>query len=159
MEIPWAMRTDNDIVSVKGRKDVKRFAGANRCLKAAGVKNCNGKACDHLTPDLNITHNIIFSNGFWKRISNDTDPFGVFLAIHDLENDLARELPKELCAFAKKTEDDISGAVDYLQGEKAIRMRKFLVQQGDALESLMDGELAKPLLYCRDQVKGGTANA
>ena len=35
MEIPWAMRTDNDVSKVKGNPGIKRCAGVNRCLKVA----------------------------------------------------------------------------------------------------------------------------
>lgn len=135
MEIPWVLRTDNDVSGIKNSVN-KRAVGINRCLSLAGLA---------IGPDYTptTTSQVLVDSGFWKTTSNKINPHGIFLSKIDLEADLALELPDELLNYSGKTA--INDAVKYLQSKKAIRMREFLSQNKKALAGLSGGELAKPL--------------
>lgn len=137
MELPWVMRTDNDVSGIKGSKN-KRTVGINRCLSLMGLDN---------SPDFppTMTSQEILDSGIWHSTSEIINKNGIYLSKIDLENDLAMELEKELLSFSEKT--TIIDAVSYLQNKKAIRMREFLSQHKTKLASIKTGELAKPLLH------------
>lgn len=143
MEIKWVMRTDNDVSKVKNQ-DLKNLAGINRCLDLA-----DRQKLDHR--DISISQDSVISDGTWQSVSDQVNPKGIFLSKKDLENDLSLELPTELKEFSDK--DNLNEAVKYLQEKKAIRMRKFLASYSDNLASLNNGELAKPLLKCKEIVE------
>lgn len=144
MEIPWVMRTDNDVSGTRGRTD-KRAAGFNRCFSLIGVPNAPYYSTATKPQDL-------VDNGDWQNASDQINPHGLFLSKVDLENDLALELEAELLAYAD--EENVESAVKYLQGKKAIRMREFLSENKASMAGLETGELAKPLVYAVDQVVG-----
>lgn len=140
MEIPWVMRTDNDISKIKVKKlPYKNLAGINRCLSILGYDKL-----PHGPEDL--TQQRLIDIGTWEGVSAQINPRGVFLSKFDLENDLAIELPAELKGFTKKT--NVEDSVSYMQDKKAIRMRGFLTQHKKGLKKIHGGELAKPLVHC-----------
>ncbi len=143
MEIDWVMRTDNDVSKVQNQ-ELKNLAGINRCLDLANIQKL-----DHR--DISTSQDSVILDGTWLRVSNQINPKGIFLSKKDLENDLSLELPDSLKSFSNKT--DLADAVEYLQKEKAIRMRKFLASYSDNLGSFNNGELAKPLLKCKEIVE------
>lgn len=143
MEIPWAMRTDNDISNIStGPKDapilLRQLAGFNRCLHLS-----NHYKLAHKPIPYGQSQSVI--DGTWKAVSDIVNPHGLFLSKFDLETDLAVELPAEMVAFKGP---DIQNAITYLQDQKAVRMREFLVSHAGALETKTGGELARPLHYC-----------
>ncbi|MEI6859262.1 MAG: AAA family ATPase [Shewanella sp.] len=135
MEIPWVLRTDNDVSGIKNSLN-KRAVGINRCFSLMGLPN---------SPDYpagtESQHLIV--NGDWKNASNQINPHGMYLSKVDLENDLALELGVQLLAYSE--EGNITDAVKYLQSKKAIRMREFLSENTAALSAIGGGELAKPI--------------
>ncbi|CAM2741306.1 ATP-dependent nuclease [Shewanella algae] len=135
MEIPWVMRTDNDVSGIKN-SDLKRAVGMNRCLSMIGSPN---------TPDYasNTTSQTLVDTGIWQAISSHVNPHGIYLSKVDLESDLAIELPNELLDYSGKTV--LNAAIDYLQSKKAIRMREFLSKHRNNLHKISGGELARPL--------------
>jgi putative ATP-dependent endonuclease of OLD family len=137
MEIPWVLRTDNDVSGTKGRPD-KRAVGFNRCFSLMGLPNAPYYPANTSSQDL-------VDNGAWQNTSNQVNPNGMFLSKIDLENDIALELEAELLAFADV--EDVKDAIKYLQGKKAIRMREFISQNRGAFVNLDNGELAKPLVF------------
>lgn len=147
MEIPWVMRTDNDVSDITVKKVPQRhLAGINRCRAAAALT-----AIQHY-PVGTTTHSLLL-DGTWDRISKETNPKGAYLSRFDLEHDLTEELESEVVAFAskklKKRALDAPSAIKYLQGKKAIRMRELLVEISGALPSIIAGHLAKPLLHAK----------
>ncbi|PSV49745.1 ATP-dependent nuclease [Photobacterium indicum] len=135
LEIPWVMRTDNDISKIKD-KELWQYAGANRCLRAASLKTLYHSDKKLLPKDA-------FDNGTWKIISDAVNCKGIYLSKIDLETDFVSELSSPiLTALGKKTE---ASAIKYLQGKKALRMRSLLKKIKDELGSLESGDLAKPL--------------
>lgn len=145
MEIPWVMRTDNDVTNIKIKeKYYKNLAGINRCLSILGLDKL-----EHAAED--VTSGSLLHSGTWERVSLQINPQGVFLSKIDLENDLASELPEELKDFSGK--DNMPEAVAYLQEKKAIRMRGFLAEHNTALSKLQLGELIKPITHCLSIVR------
>ncbi len=135
MEIPWVLRTDNDVSGIKNSLN-KRATGINRCFSLMGLPN----APDY-TAGIESQH--LVDNGVWQNASNQINPHGMYLSKVDLENDLALELGAQLLAYSGK--GNITDAVKYLQSKKAIRMREFLSENTAALSGIGGGELAKPI--------------
>lgn len=144
LEIPWVMRTDNDVSKVPN-KDLKNLAGINRCMKIAGL--------DPL-PHWNevTTADALVQNGTWLNVSNQINPLGIYLSKIDLEADLSLELPEKLKTYSGK--DDLSQAIKFLQDKKAIRMREFLTHSKTSLVDIKTGNLILPLLYAKKVVEG-----
>jgi putative ATP-dependent endonuclease of OLD family len=144
LEIPWVMRTDNDVSKVP-YKDEKNLAGINRCMQISQLP---------LYPNYTevTTVNSLVQNGVWADVSERINPIGIYLSKVDLESDLALEMPDELKTYSGK--DTIDKAVEYIQAKKAIRMREFLLQNRDELKNLETGELVKPLNHAKKVVEG-----
>lgn len=141
MEIPWVVRTDNDISDIiinkgKPNEESKRnLAGINRCLDLA-----EEPLLPHKSPPYLHQHSL--DDGTWQATSAAINSKNVFLAKIDLEHDLGDELPIELIQFHGPS---VQASIDYLQSHKAIRMREFLKQHSKSLSTLAEGELVKPL--------------
>lgn len=143
LEIPWAMRTDNDISNIylgpQGKQEVYRqVAGINRALSLAGMTTQPHRPAPY---DQNAT----LADGNWQEVSNAVAPFGIFLSQIDLENDIAAEFPTLLNGFQGHA---LPQAVAYLQGKKAIRMQEFVNYCGTQLSAPAHGHLLKPLIHC-----------
>jgi len=145
LEIPWVMRTDNDVSKIPHR-DLKNLAGINRCMKIAGLPLFPHGA-------LVTTADALVQNGDWWNVSMQINPFGIYLSKIDLEYDLSLELPSELLSYSGKT--DMVEAIEYLQDKKAIRMREFLSENKSSLVNLKSGDLIRPLLHAKIIVEGG----
>ncbi|SDB02188.1 ATP-dependent endonuclease [Pseudomonas sp. NFACC13-1] len=140
MEIPWTVRTDNDVSDIKVNKvPQRRLDGLNRSLRLAGKPSLPHMKAGTSQRDL-------ITSGLWANISKITNAKGVFISKIDLENDLADEMPSEIKAYAKKK--TVAEAVSFLQAKKAIRMRAYLKEYSSALKNIGEGDLARPLLYC-----------
>lgn len=143
LEIPWAMRTDNDISDIQlgpqGAQVVwRQVAGINRALALAGLP---------IRPHRPAPYDQAASlaDGTWQEVSAAVAPFGIFLSQIDLEHDIATELPTLLSGFKGHA---LPQAVAYLQGKKAIRMQQFVEHCGAQLSAPAHGHLLKPLLHC-----------
>ncbi|MBT1443434.1 AAA family ATPase [Shewanella sp. JM162201] len=135
LEIPWVMRTDNDISKVP-HKTEWQFAGINRCLDLVGeFKYANS--------DVELSAQNTVDLGYWHLVSAHTLEHGIFLSKVDLETDLVNELSKEIITILGKTSN--SSAIEYLQKKKALHMRNLLKSIKPNLNLLNTGELAKPL--------------
>lgn len=143
LEIPWAMRTDNDISNIllgpQGAQVTHRqVAGINRALSLAGMP-------PQLHRPVPYDHAASLADGTWQAVSAAVAPFGIYLSQIDLENDIAIELPGLLAGFNGYA---LPQAIEYLQGKKAIRMQQFLEHCGPRLRAPLQGNLLKPLAYC-----------
>lgn len=137
MEIPWVMRTDNDVTKVPRSDPVKyRFSGLNRALIIANEDEYE----DHDTVDhpskLSAEH---------EEESKILNPKGIYVAKVDLETDLVEALTDTLLEFTGA--EDHADAIKYLQQRKAIRMGEFLANYSSSLSALADDDLAKPLKH------------
>ncbi|GDX07555.1 ATP-dependent endonuclease [Buttiauxella sp. A111] len=143
LEIPWAVRTDNDISNIligpRGAQEVHRnLAGMNRALSLAGMP-------PQLHRSQPYDHAASLADGTWQAVSTSVAPHGIFLSKIDLENDIAVELPALLNGFKGH---ELIQAIAYMQGKKAIRMQEFVEHCGPQLRVQINGHLLKPLLYC-----------
>tara|TARA_B110001469_G_C9646559_1_gene327037 strand:+ start:402 stop:2111 length:1710 start_codon:yes stop_codon:yes gene_type:complete len=139
MEIPWCMRTDNDVSKVPYSDPAKyRFAGLNRALKIASEKEYEDRYDISCPSELTVE---------WKRTSVLSIPKGIFISKIDLETDLVEALPDTLKEFSGAKSQ--KGAIKYLQKRKAIRMGQFIAAHKDALPKLMDDDLAMPLHFLK----------
>lgn len=136
MEIPWIVRTDNDVSKVPKSNPAKwMFAGLNRARRLIG----EGEH-DHFD---SIDDSVRAAT--WERDSKILNKKGVYVSRIDLENDLAAACPDALKAFADT--DDIQVAVGYMQSRKAMRMREFTLQRGSELKALGQDVLVHPLQH------------
>ena len=69
-----------------------------------------------------------------------------------MENDLSDEMSSQLLAHTGK--DNIVDSIKYMADKKAIRMREFLHSYYGELNTLRNGELAKPLLRILEIAQG-----
>ncbi|WP_082021218.1 ATP-dependent nuclease [Chromohalobacter japonicus] len=137
LEIPWVMRTDNDISKVPNQERWQ-YPGINRCLKIAGFE-------PYGQSNKRITAQEIVDDGQWLKISLLVKEKGVFLSKVDLENDLVNELPSPILTALNKPQK--SSAIEHLQRKKALHMRSLLREIKQDLVCLKNGELVKPLLH------------
>jgi putative ATP-dependent endonuclease of OLD family len=135
LEIPWVLRTDNDISKLSGHEKWQ-YAGVNRCIKLAGFDPLE-HSDEYIEPSETI------ANGLWQKVSDEVNPKGIFLSKIDLESDLVGELGGPILEALNKQNE--STAVEYLQQKKALRMRSLLKDIRAKLGDLELGELAKPL--------------
>ena len=143
LEIPWSMRTDNDIsdISMGPRTSpvvFRQLAGMNRALSMAGLP-----PEPHRPPPYDRGTSL--ADGTWHRVSSAVAPAGIFLSQIDLEHDIASELPALLAGFNGVA---LPQAIEYLQGKKATRMQEFIVHCGANLLAPLKGDLSKPLVHC-----------
>ncbi|EPD0990749.1 ATP-dependent nuclease [Yersinia enterocolitica] len=142
LEIPWVMRTDNDISKIK---DKWQYAGINRCLSIVGIDNFEHS-------DVEIAPMDTVTNGEWLKVSKIINEHGVYLSKIDLETDLVEELNTPvLNALDKKSNQS---AIKYLQKKKALRMRELLKIIRKDLHKLNAGDLVKPLNHLVKLIKG-----
>jgi putative ATP-dependent endonuclease of OLD family len=147
MEIPFAVRTDNDISNLctggeKNPKTLRILAGLNRCLKLVGLAPVPHK-------DVPYDHQQCNSDGTRTEVASLTEPHGVYPAFIDLEHDLSSHLEKEFIDF----KGSVVATIKYLQGSKAVRMREFLSKYKSCVKNLASTNLAKPLTYCVELAK------
>lgn len=143
LEIPWSMRTDNDISDIStGARDapvkLRQLAGINRALTLAGLPPML-----HRVPPYECAASL--ADGTWDTASKLLAVAGIFLSRIDLENDIAAEIPGLMSGFHG---GDAANAIVYLQGKKAIRMQEFIEYCGDKLQAPQGGDLLKPLVHC-----------
>jgi len=135
LEIPWVLRTDNDISKVPNRIQWQH-SGINRCLTIA-----DKDPIDHSETEIHSAD--VVQSGLWKTISAKINSEGIYLSKVDLETDFLDELETPIVKALKK--NDRQSAIDYLQNKKAVRMSKLLSSVKNNLSALRHGELAKPL--------------
>jgi putative ATP-dependent endonuclease of OLD family len=143
MEIKFVVRTDNDISKIllgplSAQVEHRQLAGFNRCRRLAGAP---------ILPHMPATYAQLDSvnDGTWTSTSSLVNPNGIFISKFDLEVDMSLEFPDEFMEFQGGS---VSDTVAYLQKNKAMHMREFLIAHGVSLKSKGHGELAKPLHMC-----------
>ncbi|MDG0805673.1 AAA family ATPase [Pectobacterium brasiliense] len=146
LEIPWVMRTDNDISKITVEGETKwNYAGFNRCLNLANLPKRNHS-------DVEINSKDTITNGSWNDVSSEVNSKGIFLSKVDLETDLIEELSVPILTALSKQSNE--SAIEYLQKKKAVRMHSLLEQIKPALSTLNSGGLVKPLLKIISIVEG-----
>lgn len=140
LEIPFAFRTDND-VSTTTIKKVKhwQYLGVNRCL---GI--LNKEKWEHNSVEL--TRIDILTDPRWKDFEKTINSHGIYMSNIDLENDLVSLIEKNvLSALNKETAQE---AIDYLQGQKALRMQKLVANlDQEGFEKIYESDFGEPIRY------------
>lgn len=139
MQIPWVLRTDNDVTKVPRSIPAKwRLSGLNRALSLSlsGEPGYEDSSEEIYAVELKEA---------WAETSTQVNPEGIFIAKIDLEHDLGECCSESFKEFAGT--DDLDEAVKYLQGRKAIRMGEYLAKYPETLKGLKGDELAKPLFF------------
>lgn len=142
LEIPWVLRTDNDISKVASTEKWQ-YAGINRCLTSI-----NEKPWEHSETEL--VHTEIFSDARWQGFNKVTREKGVFISNIDLETDLVSNLSEEI--LEELGFKSVKEAIDYLQKKKAIRMRNLLEKIKSKLYVLKGTDICSPLEHLRDSI-------
>ena len=143
LEIPWVLRTDNDVFKVPKSDPIKwNLAGLNRALKIAGENVYEYLEQNEKTDDLSAE---------WANEAKVLKPKGIYVSQKDLENDLGEALSEQIKEFSGSS--TVEKAVEFLQDKKAIRMRKFLAQAAGSLRGLGSHGLAKPLHHAVKHVR------
>lgn len=161
LEIPWVMRTDNDIMKVPN-KDEFRFAGVQRSVD---IYNLYCEKVSKLDTIISSKQDLL--KGFPTRvppqinidaanlISNELETMNIFISKGDLEKDLVdSEIYDDLKDFFGKTDKET--LIKKMQERKAIHMYSFLKKKKLSLSKLSSSKIAKPLLLCKKIIENGT---
>ena len=147
LEIPYVIRTDNDVHKVGGKNEY-RCVGILRALRLC-QDYVDGWDEERIDAD---------TRGALIGLSDPEDPqareaadicrdvvaqCGVLVAQRDLEHDLCDELPDEFMAFTEA--DDRASAIEQFSQRKASNMFAFVREHADPLAALRDSWLAQPL--------------
>ncbi|BAP66629.1 AAA family ATPase [Acinetobacter baumannii] len=144
LEIPWVMRTDNDVSKVP-RKNEWQYAGINRCLRAIGLAEW-----PHST--ISINHIDVINDKRWNSFHASIRDKGVFISNVDLETDLINSLEASILPILDK--DNKQDAIKFMQQKKAIRMSNLLKQIKEKLIDLENDNLTEPLKYLKSLIIG-----
>ncbi|MFJ1521856.1 ATP-dependent nuclease [Acinetobacter sp. ABJ_C1_1] len=145
LEIPWVMRTDNDVSKVPRRKNEWQYAGVNRCLRAIGL-------AEWPHSKFRINHLDVTSDDRWNSFQTLINEKGVFISDIDLETDLINALEKDILTILDK--DNKLEAIKFMQQKKAIRMSYVLKKIKDNLVDLENYPLVEPLKYLKSLISG-----
>lgn len=152
LNIPWVLRTDNDIFSKPTKKPTQNYyAGVSRIMgileQVKGKENelvqfwDEHKGENEWKYKTNPPATAISLNNYIKTNSKQ---FGLFLSCVDLENDLANSALQEklLQHYGKRK---IATLVKSMQTKKAENMLQFLTSNHAELKVLVEDEIAAPL--------------
>lgn len=155
LQIPWIMRTDNDIFKIP-RHEKYRYAGIQR-----GIKTYKTFINDTLTQEQDEDLNNIRS--FEQPANTDVidssnrliiflEENNIFTSNNDLENDLVNSpiLPKLEEFYLNDNKDEI---LIEMQNRKGGSMFEFLCQYQTDLSILNNDAIAKPLLTCKEIIE------
>lgn len=155
LQIPWVMRTDNDIFKIP-RQDKYRYAGVqrgvdiyktfiNNQLLLEGLEEdlSNIKSFEQDTPDIQQSS---------RRLIHFIFHYNIFIAKEDLEKDLVNSR-----LFIKLSEfyglDNKDEILKKMQDRKGGSMFEFLYKYQDDLSILKTDLISMPLMKCKAIVK------
>ncbi len=163
LNIPWVLRTDNDIFSKPTKSPTMHyFAGVSRIMGILELITDQ----DNSLLQYWLNHEAenewqygikapTVANDLNAYIKEQAESFGMFLADIDLENDLANSpLQQELFQYYGKKKVDT--LVKAMQTKKAENMLDFLTQHHSALKTLDGDKIAEPLKTLKQAVEERT---
>lgn len=156
LNIPWIMRTDNDIFKIPRHDDKFRYAGIQR-----GVKIYKEFINDSITPELERDYDKIKNfiqpasiDVIWSsnKLIEFLEANKIFIAKKDLEYDLVNSsIYDKLSEYYETTDkDDI---LELMQNRKGENMFKFLFTYKDDLSLLRTDDIAKPLIIVKELIE------
>lgn len=152
LNIPWTLRTDNDIFSkTNAGREKNYYAGVSRIM---GIIEDIGDGDTQLVDywNNNSTHNEWLKNSdvpsesveLQHYIKGKAESLGIFLSEIDLEHDLANsEIASDLRTYY--SEENIDSLVNKMQKKKAEYMLNFLSENHDKLSKLRESNIHAPL--------------
>jgi len=161
LNIPWVLRTDNDIFPKPTNKPTKHYyAGISRIMGILEEAFLDGSGdLLHYWTEHKAENDWPYKAPAPKAatdlnvyIRQQAQPFGLYVSVKDLENDLANsQLSKTLKKYYNRR--TINTLVDAMQTRKATNMLNFLSAQHKALSLLKMGEIAAPIIALAGKVK------
>lgn len=155
LQIPWIMRTDNDIFKIPNH-DKHRYAGIQR-----GIKIYKNYINNTLTAEQksDLTNIKSFEKPASIGVAESSDRLirlleenNIFISNKDLENDLVNSvILVKLAEFYKTKEKD--EILTQMQDKKGGSMFEFLCKYQTDLSILNDDPIVKPLLKCKEIIE------
>ena len=162
LNIPWAIRTDNDIFSITANSTtVNYFAGVSRAM---GIVQAildeseelpqfwaSHKGENEWPADSETSSEALLLNAHIRR---EVCKLGIFLSDIDLETDLANSSIQEdlLLYYNAKAVPEL---IEAMKKRKANNMFSFLHEKHDSLKKLADSSLLQPLSNLQMRVSKG----
>ena len=167
LEIPFAMRTDNDIFErTINKKEYKCYAGISRVI---GIYKelLSSSSDDSIMKYWNNNENNnrwLKTNGVTKRAQNlnkiirkKLKKYNIYLSDIDLENDIVNtKLYDSLCKYYKTTnKSKIIKAMQAKKAENMLRYLKFLANNNISMDLVKDDIICDPLIELKELVSKG----
>lgn len=160
LNIPWVMRTDNDIFAKPSKKPEKNYyAGVSRIMGILSqIEDADNELIQYWAE-----HNKENEWAYKKKpttqaielnkyIRENITSYGIYLSNVDLETDLAQSALYDILKkyYGKRTENSLIKA---MQTYKAKNMMNFLSEKHSELGILSGDDIAKPLISLKNSVE------
>lgn len=160
LNIPWVMRTDNDIFAKPSKKPEKNYyAGVSRIMGILSqIENADNELIQYWA-EHNKENEWAYKTkpttqaiGLNKYIRENITSYGIYLSNVDLETDLAQSSLYAILKkyYGKRTE---SSLVKAMQKYKAKNMMNFLSEKHSELGILSGDDISKPLISLKNSVE------
>ena len=160
LNIPWVMRTDNDVFAKPSKKPEKNYyAGVSRIMGILSqIENADNELIQYWA-EHNKENEWAYKTkpttqaiGLNKYIRENITSYGIYLSNVDLETDLAQSSLYAILKkyYGKRTE---SSLVKAMQKYKAKNMMNFLSEKHSELGILSEDDISKPLISLKNSVE------
>ena len=160
LNIPWVMRTDNDVFAKPSKKPEKNYyAGVSRIMGILSqIENADNELIQYWA-EHNKENECAYKTkpttqaiGLNKYIRENITSYGIYLSNVDLETDLAQSSLYAILKkyYGKRTE---SSLVKAMQKYKAKNMMNFLSEKHSELGILSEDDISKPLISLKNSVE------
>lgn len=160
LNIPWVMRTDNDVFAKPSKKPEKKYyAGVSRIMGILSqIENADNELIQYWA-EHNKENEWAYKTkpttqaiGLNKYIRENIISYGIYLSNVDLETDLAQSSLYAILKkyYGKRTE---SSLVKAMQKYKAKNMMNFLSEKHSELGILSEDDISKPLISLKNSVE------
>jgi putative ATP-dependent endonuclease of OLD family len=155
LNIPWVMRTDNDVFAKPSKKPEKNYyAGVSRIMGILSqIENADNELIQYWA-EHNKENEWAYKTkpttqaiGLNKYIRENITSYGIYLSNVDLETDLAQS---SLYAILKKY---YGKRTEAMQKYKAKNMMNFLSEKHSELGILSEDDISKPLISLKNSVE------
>ena len=158
LNIPWVMRTDNDVFAKPSKKPEKNYyAGVSRIMGI--LSQIENNELIQYWAEHNKENEWAYKTkpttqaiGLNKYIRENITSYGIYLSNVDLETDLAQSSLYAILKkyYGKRTE---SSLVKAMQKYKAKNMMNFLSEKHSELGILSEDDISKPLISLKNSVE------
>lgn len=160
LNIPWVMRTDNDVFAKPSKKPEKNYyAGVSRIMGILSqIENADNELIQYWA-EHNKENEWAYKTkpttqaiGLNKYTRENITSYGIYLSNVDLETDLAQSSLYAILKkyYGKRTE---SSLVKAMQKYKAKNMMNFLSEKHSELGILSEDDISKPLISLKNSVE------